>query len=264
MDFLISLAEYSLLAFAALLLLAQLLAHEVGYRFGARNKERATGQTENVGIVVAGMMGLLAFVLALTLSYSNARFSERRQGTLAESNAIGTAWLRANAIGSPDSIEIAKLLEEYAKVREDFVLTGRDPEALAKANADTSALQQTIWQHVTTIVREHPDPISASLMAAVNDTFDTSTSERFATVMRLPAQIFWLLLGVMLLSMAALGYQFGLRGKPVRVMIVVLMIVWTTIIVSILDLAAARVGNFRTDARVYEWTRQGFKGTTNP
>ena len=35
-----------------------------------------------------------AFVLALTLSFANTRFSERRAGTLAEANAIGTAWLR--------------------------------------------------------------------------------------------------------------------------------------------------------------------------
>lgn len=264
MDVLIALAEFSTLAFAAVLLVGQLLAHEVGFRLGVRSKERASGQTENVGIVVAGMLGLLAFVLALTLSYSSTRFNERRQGTLAEANAIGTAWLRANAIGSPDSTEIAQLLEQYAKVREDFILSGRDPQVLDKVNADTSALQQKIWQRVTTIVRERPDPVAASLMASVNETFDASTTERFALLMRLPVQIFWLLLGVMLMSMAALGYQFGLRGRPVRVLIVLLTLVWTTIIVNILDLASARVGSFRTDATVYEWTRQGFQSTSTP
>jgi hypothetical protein len=49
--------------------------------------------------VVGGMLSLLAFVLALTLSFANTRFSERVEGTLAEANAIGTAWLRAEAIG---------------------------------------------------------------------------------------------------------------------------------------------------------------------
>ena len=260
MDFLISLSEFSILAFSALLFFGQLSAHEAGYRIGARHRERNSVQTESVSVVVAGMLGLLAFVLALTLSYSNARFTERRQGTLTEANAIGTAWLRAKAIGSPDAIEIAKLLEDYTKTREDFVQAGRDPQALAKANNDTSALQQTIWSHITTIVRERPDPIAASLMAAVNDTFDASTDERFALAMRLPPQIFWLLLGVMLLSMAALGYQFGLKGKPVRMPVIILTIVWTAIIVNILDLASPRIGNFRTDATIYEWTRQGFQG----
>ncbi len=261
MEFVRLLAEFSPLAFAAVLLVAQLLAHEIGYRFGRRGAARATGQNENVGVVVAGMLGLLAFVLALTLSYSTTRFSERRQGTLAETNAIGTAWLRATAHGSPQASEVARLLEDYLTTREDFVRAGRDQGAIDKVNQDTSSLQQQIWGHVTTIVRERPDAISASLMAAVNDVFDTSTAERFALGLRLPTQIFWLLVGVMLLSMASLGYQFGLKGKPVRIMIVLLTVIWTTIIANILDLASPRLGNFRTDTAVYEWTRQGFQGS---
>ncbi|HEV7318990.1 MAG TPA: hypothetical protein VGO04_10320 [Ensifer sp.] len=264
MDFLISLAEVSIPAFAAVPLVGQLAAHEIGYRFGVRSKERAGGQIENVGVVVAGMLGLLAFVLALTLSFSTTRFTERRQGTLAEANAIGTAWLRARAIGTPEALDIAKLLEDYTKTREDFVRAGRNSDALAKANSDTSKLQQQIWQRVTTIVQQDPDPVTASLMAAVNETFDASTAERYALGIRLPWQIFWLLIGVMVLSMGALGYQFGLKGRPVRFLIVLLTLVWTSIIVNILDLASARVGNFRTDTSVYQWTRQGFSGTAPP
>lgn len=263
MEIVRSLAEFSPLVFAAALLLAQLLAHEIGYRFGVRGAQRATVQNENVGVVVAGMLALLAFVLALTLSYSTSRFSERRQGTLAETNAIGTAWLRATAHGSPQATEVARLLEDYLTTRENFVRAGRDQVAIEKANQDTSALQLAIWRQVSAVVRERPDAISASLMSAVNDVFDASTTERFALGLRLPAQIFWLLVGVMLLSIASLGYQFGLKGKPVRFMVVLLTLVWTTIVVNILDLASPRLGNFRTDTAVYEWTRQGFQGAAN-
>jgi len=266
MDYLLLLADRSVLAVALLLLLGQLLTHEIGYRIGAAENEPAPGQREHVGVVVTGMLGLLAFVLALTLSYSTARFSERRQSTIVEANAIGTAWLRAKAIGSPQAIEIAGLLENYLDVRQGFVQSGREPQVLAKANDETSALQQAIWTRVTAIVRERPDAISGALMSAVNETFDASTSERFAMGMQLPVQIFWLLLGVMLLSMAALDYQFGLKRRPVRIFVGILTVVWTAVIISILDLAAPRVGNFRTSIAVYEWTRQGFQssGSANP
>jgi hypothetical protein len=249
---------------AVLVLGGQLVAHELGYRFGGRIKEKHTGETENVGVVVAGMLALLAFVLALTLSYATTRFNERRQGTLDEANAIGTAWLRAKAVDSPAAAEVARLLEEYLDVREHFVLAGLDEAVRTKANDDTSRLQQAIWRQVTTLVREQPSPITASLMAAVNETFDASTSERFALGIKLPWQIFWLLVGLMLLSMAALGYQFGLKGKAVRLPILLLTVIWTVIIVNILDLASPRVGNFRTDTRAYEWTRQGFQGAPSP
>ncbi len=67
----------------------------------------ATRPHEGVGVLVGGLLGLLAFVLALTLSFASERFNERRSGTLAEANAIGTAWLRAKAIGQPRGDEIA-------------------------------------------------------------------------------------------------------------------------------------------------------------
>jgi hypothetical protein len=99
-------------------------------------------------------------------------------------------------------------------------------------------------------------------MAAVNETFDASTSERFALGIHLPLQVFWLLISLMFLSMAAVGYQFGLKGKPVRILMILLTIVWTAIVLNILDLASPRIGNFRTDTRAYDWTRQGFQGMT--
>ncbi len=173
---------------------------------------------ENVGVVVGAMLGLLAFVLALTLSFANARFSERRSGTLAEANAIGTAWLRAEAIDHPRGKEIASLLEQYTQVRRDFVAAGRDRDRAKELNQKTSNLQSSIWGHMMAIVRDRPDTVSTSLMAALNEVFDTGAAERLAFDLRLPPQVFWLLVGMALLSMAALGYQFGLKGSPSRIL----------------------------------------------
>jgi hypothetical protein len=255
-----AIAEWSVFAFGLLLLVLQVLAQEIGFWLGRRRRARAEGQSEAIGIVVGGMLGLLAFVLALTLSFANTRFSERRAGTLAEANAIGTAWLRAEAIGHPRSEEIARLLEEYAKVRKQFVEAGRNPVLIDKLNRRTNALQSQIWGHMAGILRERPDTVSTSLMASLNDAFDTSTAERFAYDLRLPPQLFWLLIGMTLLAMAALGYQLGHRGRPMRMLVLVLIIMWTAVIVDILDLASARLGTLRTSTDAYDWTLQGFKG----
>jgi hypothetical protein len=260
MTSLTAIAEWSLLAFGFLLLLVQLLAHEVGYRIGFSQKDRAVGRSESAAVVVGGILGLLAFVLALTLSFSSSRFNERRQGTLIETNAIGTAWLRAEAIGQPRGDEIARLLEQYTQVRLDFVRTGDDPDRLAQLTQQTNSLQSTIWGHAAAIIREQPGPVATWLASSLNDAFDASTDERFGFALKLPSQIFWLIVGLSVLSMGVVGYQLGLKGGSVRLMIVQLMIVWTVIIVDILDLAAGRMGNFRTDTAAYEWTLRGFKG----
>src|SRR5215468_12180838 len=89
MTVLAAIADWSVLAFALLLLAAQMLAHEAGYWLGYRRKAGGGEvQAEGVSVVVGGMLGLLAFVLA----FANTRFIERVEGTLAEANAIGTAW----------------------------------------------------------------------------------------------------------------------------------------------------------------------------
>jgi len=260
MNMLVALAEWSFVAFGLALLLIQLLAHEFGYWLGLRTGGRSDDRAESVGVVVGGILGLLAFVLALTLSFASNRFNETRNGALAEANAIGTAWLRAEAIGLSRGDEIARLLERYAKVRLDFIRAERDAARLDALNQETNALQSQIWGHVAAIVREHPDPIASSLMAAINDTFDASTAERFSYERQLPPQVLWLLIGMTALAMAVLGYQLGLRGRTMRVMIVLLTSMWTVIIVDILDLASARFGNIRTSDATYEWTIQGFQG----
>jgi hypothetical protein len=233
MTVLADLAGWNLAAFALLLFAVQFVAQEFGHWIGRRQRARVEGTVEGVGVIVGGMLGLLAFVLALTLSFANGRFAERRAGSLEEANAIGTAWLRAEAIQDPRGKEIAQLLEEYTKLRIEFIQSGRDRMVLDQLNQRTNAMQSKIWGYVAGIVRDHPNPVSTALQAAVNDVFDAATVERFAFAFRMPIELFWLLIGLTLLSMAALGYQLGLSGKPMRILVVALTVMWTLVIVDI-------------------------------
>ncbi|MFM7692331.1 MAG: hypothetical protein ACKPAC_23175 [Alphaproteobacteria bacterium] len=256
--FLGEILAFSLLAFWLFFFLLQWLAERIGSWLGQRHASRGAAPAEGVGVVVGGMLGLLAFVLALTLSFASSRFEERRQGTLMEANAIGTAWLRAKAIGHPRGEEVAKLFEDYTKVRADFIRAPADRDAVRAINDQTSALQNRIWEHVTAIVRERPDAISSSLMAATNEVFDRATAERFAFAQTMPEQMIWLLIGIAVLSIGALGYQLGLRKLSLPILSVLLIGMWTSVIVVILDLSAPRIGSMRSSAAAYYWTMEGF------
>src|SRR4051812_19026464 len=189
MGLLAAIAIWSLPAFALLLFVVQFGAYEAGYRFGRWSAGRTEAQIDTIGIVVGGMLGLLAFVLALTLSFANSGYSERRAGTLAEANAIGTAWLRAQAIGHPRGSEIAHLLERNTHLRLDFIQAREEPAVLDDLNRRTNALQTEIWSHASAIVRERTDSVAVSLMSALNDTFDMTTAQRFAYGYRLPPEL---------------------------------------------------------------------------
>jgi hypothetical protein len=261
MDKFAAIAVWSRFAFALLLFAAKMLTHEAGYWLGHHRKARGgEAQAEGVGVVVGAMLALLAFVLALTLSFASVRFNERLAGTLTEANAIDTAWLRAEAIGQVRGREIGRLLVQYAQTRKDFIRGGRDQSAIDELNHRTNALQSRIWGQMAAIVRDQPNEVSISLMSAINDAFNQTTAMRFAYSLWLPPQIFWLLIGMTLLGMGALGYQLGLRGRQVHLLVGFLTIMWTAVIVDIVDLGSPRFGTLSAGAAVYDWTLQGFEG----
>jgi hypothetical protein len=257
-------AAWSIVAFGAILFVAQLVAHEVGFWVGRRYASEHKTPLEGVGVLVGSVLALLAFVLALTLSFASDRFNERRSATLAGANAIGTAWLRAKAIGQPRGDQIASLLEQYTTLRVSFIQAPLDLAVLDEINEHTDALQSAIWAQVSQIVRAQPNPVSASLMASLNEVFDTTTAERLAFDIRMPPQIFWLLIGLSLLGMALLGYQLGVRGPRIPLLAALLSLTWTVVIVDILDLSAPRIGYLRATPAAYEWTLQGFRSGKLP
>jgi hypothetical protein len=211
--------------------------------------------------VVNSLLALLAFTLALTLSFASSRYSERRAGVLAEARAIGTAWLRADAIGHPQGREIADILKQYGTLRRDFVQAPRGSPVIDDINSRTAVLQSQIWDRLTTIVRERPDDVSSSLMQSLNEAFDASTAERFAIETKIPHQLFWLLIGIVFVSMGAFGYQLGLIGYELRVLLALLVAVWTAVLVVILDLSAPRIGTTRTSTTIYDWTLESMNGS---
>jgi hypothetical protein len=249
-------ARQSLLAFAAVLFVLQIVAREVGYAIG-RRQARAEMPLEGVGVVVTSMLGLLAFVLGLTLAYANARFQERRLGTLSEAQSIGTSWLRAQTVGQSQGQEIARLLEDYTRIRIEFIRLPADGDAVA-VEQRTSALQSRIWERVVDLGRARTDPVLVSLAVSLNETFDLAMAQRFAFTSGPAAQLVMLLLAMTMASMGALGYQFGLRGRPLRALTFLLLAMWTAVLVVIIDLGSPRLGQIRTDAGPLVWTLESF------
>lgn len=55
----------------------------------------------------------------------------------------------------------------------------------------------------------------------------------------------------------AFGYQLGMNGHRLPVLVAILIAVWTTMLVVILDLGAPRLGFMRTNGAVYDWILEG-------
>jgi len=260
MQSLVAVAEFSILALAAAIFLGLLVAYYVGGSLAARQAQLPPREAVGLGHVVTGMLGLLAFSLGLALSMAQTRFDTRRAAALQEANAIGTAWLRAHAIGHERGPVIARLLEDYIRLRIEYVRAGPNQTGLSAISQRTSDMQGVMWGHATAIARERPDPAVAILLASLNEAFDASTAQRWAFVDPIPAETIWLLLAMSVLAIGAMGYQIALGRRRHRVATCMLIAMWTATITVTVDLSQPRIGSVRVDTRVYEWTLQGFSG----
>ncbi|HVE23363.1 MAG TPA: hypothetical protein VNC39_15435 [Acidocella sp.] len=250
MMFFQSLFGLGLLATAAFLFLSLILASEVGYRLGRRIATVKSTSGEDVAVtstLTAGMIALLAFTLGLSISYAQSRFEARRDLVQVEANVIGTAWLRTALIDNADGHAIAADIEDYARVRLAFTVAASEAGVPALL-AQTQSLQTDIWRHTEKIVQNAPNPITATLVNALNEMFDASSAQQFAYESRVPADILMMLYFGTLLAIGALGYQLGLVGKRQVVLIALLLIMWSGGMSLIVDLNQPRLGRIRVDA----------------
>ena len=245
---------------AVALFLSFTLAVHVGYRLGrwAVNKRPAkSGETSGVSTLTAGMPGLLAFTLSLSINFAQNRYEARRALVLAEANAIGTAWLRTKLIDGDDGPAIAAKIEDYTKARLDFTVAASDADVPAPV-ARTNAVRNDIWRIVQVVARRSANALTVALVNALNEMFDSSASQQVAYESRVPTQLIMALFYGALLTMGALGYQFGLSGKRQLVLSLLLLAMWSGGMMLMIELSQPRLGDIRVDAEPLVWVIQGF------
>ena len=108
------------------------LTAEIGYRIGIwlRDRNPDMGKNRVTNSLVGGLMGLMAFVMALTIGTVVNQHSGRKAMVVTEANTIRTAFLRAGFLEELDRISTRKLLQEYVEVR---LKGAENPEHLENA-----------------------------------------------------------------------------------------------------------------------------------
>jgi hypothetical protein len=220
-----------------------LLSAEAGWRLGDYSRHRPSHETNApVGAVVGSMLGLLAFLLAFTFGMAATRYDTRKNLVLQEANAIGTAYLRADMLPEPQRGEIRNLLREYAALRVrggSFLMT---PEAIAKSGA----LHDRLWNAAVVATAQNPASILGGLFVqSLNELIDLDETRVTALRSRIPDSIWMVLYAVTILTMAAMGYQFGLTGERSWAVIILLVLVFSAVMFLIADLDQPQQGIIR-------------------
>jgi hypothetical protein len=217
------------------------LSVEAGFRIGGYRRRRTEQEKEApVGAIVAAILGLLAFVLAFTFGLAASRFDTRRQIVVKESNAIGTAYLRAGLLPAPHDGEARKLLRDYVDARLRAVQPGELDEAMTKS----AELQYALWSQATDAARKDPRSIVTGLfIQSLNEVIDVH-SERVMIGLRnrIPIAVWLGLYFVTAIAMGGVGYHEGLSGSRRSLVVIALALTFSAVILLIADLDRPQEG----------------------
>ena len=218
-----------------------LIVYEAGYRLGRWWQRRTPDHKEGpTGMLVGSVLGLLAFLLAVTMSMASDRFDTRRALVLQETNSIGTTYLRAGFLDEPYASDIRKLLREYVPLR---ITVNDRTQYLANQEASIAILNQ-IWSKAEVVTRANPESEAVSLfIETLNDTIDLQTTRATAVVVaRVPETILVLLFLGEVLAMGIVGYSAGLTGSRGLVAALMLILAFSAVLTLLVDLDRPRDG----------------------
>ena len=218
------------------------IAYELGYRLGrwwqARTPEEVGGPTS---MIVGSLLGLMAFLLAISMGMASDRFDARRGLVLTEANAIGTTYLRAGYLPDPASSTSRELLRQYVPQR---ILTSADPADVQARIERSIEIQTDLWAIAEDQARSSPDSEMVALyIETLNEMIDVHETRVTAGVYaRVPETVLVLLFVGSALTMAMVGYGAGLTRRRSPLTALVLIVVLGAVVTLVVDLDRPRDG----------------------
>ena len=130
---------------AFLLIVILFGATAVGLLAGRALAHHAETLREPFGVVQAALLTLVGLLLAFTLAMAVTRYETRRAAVVDDSNAIGTAYLRAQTLREPMRSTSLRLYRAYADASIALSNSVPDSADAKRAIAKESQIQRQLW-----------------------------------------------------------------------------------------------------------------------
>ena len=155
----------------------------VGFAFGQRGPDDETRELSRSA--VAGVVGVVALLLAFTLGFALSRFQDRRAAVVDEANAVMTAFLRADLLPAAERQELRALIRAYAATRD--VSGSTDIAASVAASIEAQAV---LWPKAIALSEGRITGAERTLLlSAVNDVLDDHLERLAAATERVPLPV---------------------------------------------------------------------------
>jgi hypothetical protein len=238
---------------------AMMVAAAVGRRVGlAKPGRNLPAESFDLNVVEGALFGLLGLLIAFTYSFVMVRDDHRKAAVIAEANAIGTAYLRADLAPEPARTELRDLLRRYARTRILLSEAVRNRERFDAAVAESLAVQNRLWPTAAGALRGRtPTVADALLLGSINEVIDSHGRRLAAARDRLPSIVLLMLMIVALVAVGLTGYASGVAEHRKGWRTTTIAVTISAVMLIILDLDEPRTGLIRVSQQVLVDTLNG-------
>lgn len=221
-----------------------------------RRKHHAPDEdTEDFTFIVGATLTLLGLIIGFTFSMAVSRYDQRKNFEEEEANAIGTEYLRVDALPPADAAKIRSLLKLYIDKRIQYY-AARDEETITGSNASTIQLQNQLWDVVITPAKAQPTPLTALTVSGMNDVLNSQGYAQAAWWNRIPAAAWILLVTISVFCNLLIGYGVRLKSE---LLFLILPIVLSISLFLIADIDSPRRGVIHIRAQNLESLAESLK-----
>ena len=186
-------------------------AHELGFWLGSLTRSTDEPFDRQIALVRTSTAALVAFLIGFAFSGAASRFIERLDIIVKEANALGTAYLRADAIAEPQRGELKAALREYTADRVQL-LSGERRDQIEPLLAKVSVLHQRMWRPAIKATQDNA-PLMAVVLPPINEVIDLHSVHLAMARRHLPLPLMAALLGTAAIGIGMLGFGNGRAGR---------------------------------------------------
>lgn len=229
-----NLTHYPVLVFAAAFVSLS-LASAAGAWLRTRYPSVSDEQKNDLSVVLAATLTLLALIIGFSFSMATNRYDLRKNFEEGEANAIGTELLRADLLPAADAANVRKLLGDYIDQRIRFFINKDDAHTDRQTDRPIGGRSLGRGPRASCCTTS---PVAVLVLSGMNDVINSQGYTQAAYWNRIPTAAWCLMAAIALCCNVLFGYWARHLGK----LTLVLPLVVSISLLLIADIDAPRHG----------------------
>ncbi len=204
-----------------------------GVALGRYLRQHSEKLREPFSVLQGALLGLVALILAFGLSLALGRYEDRRAAVVAEANAIGTAYLRAQLIAEPARGQSIVLFRRYTNLALQLSHEVPNSAPARRTAAAESVIQRRLWSLAGQSIAAAPVASAPRFYVdSLNSMFDQQTVRISALNNRVPGAVLGLELIGASFALGLLGLYLSVLGRGIAPMVLAAGLVTMLLLVT--------------------------------